>query len=267
MISRRMSATVFSCTVLALTLSAGCSVNLVGSPITVKKPFTAKVTTKVPATLLIDVPIGSLTIKPGPLDSKEVEVTGTLGGQDQATLDAIVLTVALQDDGTVLVKPKGPNGKSWNAELTVTVPGKSNLTVASGVGSVVVEGLEGRMKAEVGVGDLTLDHIALTGDSSFESGTGNVRLAVLTWPKNATVSVESGTGGATVLLPSKLGLSIDASTGTGKLTTNGLTYQGNPLSKSVVGGTLKGRTELDPEGRTLKATSGTGNVTIEATEK
>jgi hypothetical protein len=59
-------------------------------------------------------------------------------------------------------------------------------------------------------------------------------------------------------------MNVDASTGVGQIDTKGLTFKGEAKSRSVVGGAIKGRTEGEPDGRTLKAASGTGNVRIEA---
>jgi len=242
----------------------GCSVNFhVGSVITVTKPFSAKVTAKIPADLFVDVGIGDVTIKPGAADSSEVSVTGTLGGEDQATLDAVTVTVVQDAAGTTRIVAKGPNGKSWKADLTIDVPGKTSVTLNSGVGNVSFSALEGRMKADVGVGNLKVETLALSGDSSFKTGVGNVTLGIASWPKDSTLTADSGTGNATVRLPSNLGMTVDATTGTGSLKTSGIKFEGNPISKSVVGGSLKGRTTSEPEGRTLKIISGTGNVKIE----
>src|SRR2546430_214385 len=91
----------FLFTLVAAVPLAGCSISLGnGGPITVTKPFSAKVTVKSPADLHVDVPIGTVTIKAGPADSTEVSVTGTLGGGDQATLDAVGVTVSQDADGT-----------------------------------------------------------------------------------------------------------------------------------------------------------------------
>jgi hypothetical protein len=67
-----------------------------------------------------------------------------------------------------------------------------------------------------------------------------------------------------VKLPAKLGMNVDASSGVGQVDTKGLTFKGEARSKSVVGGAIKGRTEDEPDGRTLEAASGTGDVRIEA---
>jgi hypothetical protein len=250
----------------ALAALSGCAVNLAGGTITVTKSFDAKVTAQSPVDLLVDVPIGAVTIKAGPADSAEVTVTGTLGGADPETLDAVKVTVAQEEGGKTSVRAEGPNGKSWKADLTITTPARTSLMLDSGVGAVKVSGLEGKMKATLGVGALTVEKQVLTGDSSFQSGTGNVSLDVTSWPKDSTLKAESGTGNVTVRLPAGLGMNVDASTGVGKLNTKGLTFQRESRMISVVGATVKGRTNEEPEGRTLKASSGTGNVRIEAAQ-
>jgi DUF4097 and DUF4098 domain-containing protein YvlB len=241
----------------------GCNINISG-PIQVTKPFTGKAVTTVPADLHVNIPVGEVIIKAGSADSTEVSVTGTLGAQDQTTLDAVNMSVVQDASGTTTVEAKGPNGKSWKADLTIIVPPKTTLKLEAGVGSVTVSGLEGRMTAALGVGDLNFEDLKLTGDSSFNCGTGNVTLGIASWPKDSKVKAESGTGNARVKLPAGLGVNVNASTGTGNLSTTGLKFPSAAKSKSVVGGSLKGRTEADPEGRTLKISSGTGNVTIES---
>ncbi len=241
---------------LALVASSGCSVV---SEITVTKPIDARV----PAgpELVVEVPVGSVTIKTG--STKEVTVTGTLGGADQATLDAVEVSVVHNGDRTNVIA-KGPNGKSWKADLTITAPARTNLSLTSGVGTVALSGLEGRVKAVLGVGDLTVATQTLTGSSSFECGTGNVNLGIIAWPGDSTLKAGSGVGNVTVKLPAKLGMKVDATTGVGNLDTKGLKFRGDVRSKTVVGGAIHGRTEDEPDGRALEASSGTGNVRIEA---
>jgi hypothetical protein len=236
--------------------SSGCS--LVGD-ITVTKVIDAKVAAG--PELVVDVPVGSVTIKAGL--TQEVIVTGTLGGADQPTLDAVEVAVVQEGDKTSVIA-KGPNGKAWKADLTITTPARTNLTLTSGVGTAAVSGLEGRARAVMGVGDLTVATQTLTGDSSFECGTGNVTLGIIAWPKESTLKAESGVGNAVVRIPAKLGMNVDASAGVGQIDTKGLIFKGEAKSKSLVGGAIKGRTEDVPDGRTLKAVSGTGNVRIEA---
>ena len=218
---------------LALVATTGCAIDLVGGTITVTKAFNAKVTAKDPAELLVDVPIGTVIIKPGDAGSADVSVTGTLGGADQATLDAVVVSVTQDADGKTSVIAKGPNVKSWKADLTITTPAKTSLNLKSGVGTVTLSGLEGKTEAKVGVGDLNVDKLALTGDSSFESGTGNVTLGITAWPKERALKAESGVGNVTVRLPANTGMNVDAATGVGKLGTKGLTLQGVAKSKTV----------------------------------
>ena len=95
----------------------------------------------------------------------------------------------------------GPNRKSWKADLKITTPAKTNMTLTSGVGTVAVSGLEGRAKAVLGVGDLTVATQTLTGGSSFESGTGNVTLGIIAWPKDSILEARSGVGNVAVKLP------------------------------------------------------------------
>ena len=248
------------------TASAGCAVSLGNGQITVTKPFSAKMTVKTPAELHVDVPIGTITIKPGPADSTEVKVTGTLGAADQATLNNVGVTVSQDDDGTTNIKASGPQGKSWKADLTITTPAKTNLRAEAGVGNATVTGLEGRIKAQAGVGDVRIESLTATGDSTFESGTGSVELEVAAWPKDTSVTASSGTGHVSVRLPANQGLKTPGRFHgvVGNLSTSGLKLPSGARSKTVVGGAIKGRTEADPEGRTLKATSGTGDVKIEA---
>jgi hypothetical protein len=241
---------------LAFIASSGCSG--VGH-ITVTKPFDAKAEAR--PELVVEVPVGSVTIQTGP--TEEVTVTGTLGGADQPTLDAVKVAMVQEGEKTSVIA-KGPNGKSWKADLTIRTPARTNLTLNSGVGTVAVSGLEGRAKAVLGVGDLTVATQTLTGGSSFECGTGNVTLGIVAWPKDSMLKAKSGVGNVAVKLPAKLGMNVDASTGVGQIDTKGLTFKGEARSKSVVGGAIKGRTQDEPDGRTLKADSGTGNVRIEA---
>jgi hypothetical protein len=264
-----MNRQISSCCLLAALVvfagSSGCSVGVSGGVIRVTKPFEAKVAAKRPTDLHVNVPVGSVTINPGPADQEEVRVVGTLGGADDETLAAVSVTLSQDPSGKTTVVAKGPRGKSWKADLVITTPTQTSVNLTAGVGTVSVTGLEGRMNADLGVGNLTLDGVALTGDSTVKSGTGNVTVAVIAWPKNSSMTAETGVGNAKVRLPATLGVSVNASTGVGNVRHNGIVFQGNPLKKNIVGGTIKGQTTADPEGRTLTLKSGTGDVSVEGT--
>ncbi len=71
------------------------------------------------------------------------------------------------------------------------------LAANSGTGDVEVENAGGKISANSGTGDVVASNIKLDGKGNFNSGTGDVKL-ILTGPVTKDLSVNSGTGSATL---------------------------------------------------------------------
>jgi hypothetical protein len=75
--------------------------------------------------------------------------------------------------------------------------GKGSLSMNAGSGDIDLKDMEAEVSANVGSGDISVTNIALTGKSSFNSGSGDVEVS-LAKPLSYDISVNSGSGDATL---------------------------------------------------------------------
>jgi hypothetical protein len=112
----------------------------------------------------VTVPVGDLVVEAW--DQSRVEVAARLdcsllwGAACRQAADALSLRVAANDSGVVIVHFDGwPQSSNRGMRLRVTVhmPRAAAVATSTGVGQATISGLEGNVKADVGVGRVHVD--------------------------------------------------------------------------------------------------------------
>jgi hypothetical protein len=184
-------------------------------------------------------------------------------------------------------------GSSPSARLTVWVPKRADVRARSGDGSIVVQGVNGRIEIHTGDGSIRASDIA--GDLALSTGDGSVnvdgaegRLTLDTGDGGVNVSgkltgvrlhtgdgsivyraeagtamgedwdITTGDGGVSLYLPSDFGAELDAHTGDGTIR-NDLDV-GSTAAAEVSRRTVRGR--LGAGGRQLRIRTGDGSIRL-----
>lgn len=214
-----------------------------------------------PLRLTIDNPVGDITLRPGSND--EVRVEATRYGPDRRVLDEISVGLTGSGDSATLTVTGPERRSNWGVDLVVRVPVQTSVRIEVGVGTIVMEDLDGRFEIRAGVGRIVARDLAIRDDSSFEGGTSDVQVSASLDPE-VSVRANSGVGEVTVELPAGTGFELDASTGTGDVTIEGFELEAEREATRGVGDEVHDRTAADPEGRRLILNSGVGDITIRA---
>lgn len=191
----------------------------------------------------IDMGIGKLTVNSGSSSLMDAEFSYNV--EEWAPL----VEYHVKDGrGFLTISQPDAEGKSvpddatneWELSFSVGVP--IELDVDMGIG-----------EARMDVGDLTLT------DLSVDHGVGDVTINLEgrdTGDLNA--SIDGGIGSIAVVVPTSVGVRVDADTGIGAFRTNGLFKRGDALVNSVYG-------ETDSTIR-LSVDAGIGEITVETSD-
>lgn len=110
-----------------------------------------------------------------------------------------------------------------------------------------------------GVGNLDLDNLALTG-LNLDVGAGAIRVDLSgDWGRDLSAVVRGGAGQVTVLLPSQMGVRVDAGTRLGRVNAEGLRKEGEAYVNDAYGdsdATLK-----------VEVTGGVGQINLEVVQQ
>jgi hypothetical protein len=110
-----------------------------------------------------------------------------------------------------------------------------------------------------GVGNLDLDNLALTG-LNLDVGAGSTRVDLSgDWGRDVSAVVRGGAGQVTVLLPSRMGVRVNAGTRLGRVNAEGLSREGEAYVNDAYGdsdGTLK-----------VEVTGGVGQINLEVVQQ
>ena len=136
---------------------------------------------------------------------------------------------------------------------------RGELAAHTGDGSIALEGISGRVTVHTGDGSVSLDGVMQAVNA--RTGDGSIRIRAL--PESSAVedwTVTTGDGGMTVELPERFSAEVDARTGDGRISVEG-------LQVTVTDGVserdqLRGR--LGSGGRTLRLRTGDGSIRLRA---
>lgn len=279
--------------VLVLLVLPACTLNLQAEPFTEReeKQFTVEGKAEV-ALITFD---GSIEVRSW--DRNEVAVTLERRAASQEALESLRVD-ATQDGSRVRIEVLKPEpslnlGMSPSVSLKVTLPRTSDvearsgdgsiriddvtgrislrsgdgsiagttlsgeLTAHTGDGSIALEGISGRVTVDTGDGSVSIDGAvqtvnARTGDGSIRVHARADSAAVEDWV------ITTGDGGMTLELPGGFNADVDARTGDGRISVEGLalTVTGTEAEKDE----LRGR--LGAGGKVLKLRTGDGSIRL-----
>jgi Putative adhesin len=162
-----------------------------------------------------------------------------------------------------------------NGEITINGAG-NDVKANSGNGKVLISGTDGRVSANTGNGEVIVEDAR--GEVEVSTGNGNVRVSTSTGPVNAnsgngdiSISMESvsraadmrfstGNGEIVLSVPSDFGAELDATTGSGRITTHlPMRIQGRIDPHSMRG-------TLGNGGGRLSLRSGNGDIEVRSAQ-
>jgi hypothetical protein len=274
---------------------AGCTVNLDAQRATVKEERTFTVSGA--PDLVIETFDGAVEVRSWDKPQVLVVLEKQAESQDAARAIAVKLEQDGNRVSIVAPKPEGFQGVGINmvsrsVSVTVTMPRKGTVTAHSGDGAITLEGLDGRIEVKSGDGGITgrelsgelvgrtgdgavsLDKIAgnvelNTGDGgvnvtgqlgklSARTGDGAISVHALPGSRmDADWDLTSGDGAVSIALPDGFAADVDAHTGDGGITVDGLAL---PAPTGENHDTLRG--SLGSGGKQLRVRTGDGGIRL-----
>jgi len=221
-----------------------------------------------PANITIHNDVGRVTVRTGEGNRVEVQATKqarSRSSEDAQRLLASIDVVANSTGNEAQIRATTPNnlgGESVSVDLDIRIPQQATLDISAGVGEVSVDGTEGGLTIEIGVGKIVIGNVRLLASSRINTGVGEIRFDGQL-PAQGEVSMTTRTGAITVRLPADSEFMLNTHTGVGEIN-SGFALQdrqtGGP--ESVVSKTLRGRVGSNPS-VTLSLDTGTGRIDIE----
>jgi hypothetical protein len=126
--------------------------------------------------------------------------------------DGNTITVTVVDNGFDSFGPEGVN-------LDVTVPANANLQIKAGPGDIDVSGVSGQMSLETGSGSIDATQDTLSGQSTLNTERGGITLDSSLDP-HGSYRLQTGPGDIEVTLPGNTSVHVDATTGSGDITSD-----------------------------------------------
>lgn len=278
---------------LLLLVLPACTLDLGAQPVVEVEEKSFNIQTK--AELVLVTFDGSIDVRSW--DRDEVAVTIERRAADVETARRLQVE-ATQDGDRIRVEVKTPErftgiGASPSASLKVSLPRASDVEARSGDGSIRIEDVAGRLSLRTGDGSITA--LAVSGDLSAHTGDGSVRLDAIkgrvkvhTGDGSVTVGgiieglaattgdgsvavharpgslasddweITTGDGAVTLELPNAFAAELDAGTGDGRISVDGL--QLAIADQSSERDRLRGR--LGDGGRMIRVRSGDGSIRL-----
>ncbi len=126
--------------------------------------------------------------------------------------DGNTITVTVEDNGF------GSSGQE-GVNLDVIVPANANLQIKAGSGDIDVSGVNGQLSLETGSGSIDATQDTLSGQSTLNTGSGDITL-VSSLDPHGSYRLETGSGDIEVTLPGNTSVHVDATTGSGEITSD-----------------------------------------------
>jgi DUF4097 and DUF4098 domain-containing protein YvlB len=229
--------------------------------------------------LVVDNSMGSITVKSHGRDVMLLEmvkkVKARSKGRAEDRFEEIKIEIDTSRSDMVRIKTRHP--KRWrykegvSVNFTIYVPTKTELSLDTGMGSISVDGIDGRQVLDTGMGSIEVKeapgdlklHTGMgsikvreaTGSLDLDTGMGEIDIDI-TRKVEDDIYAHTGMGSITLELPEDTDAEISASTGMGKVSSNlPITVRG-----TLTGSSLKG--ELGKGGPTIKLSTGMGGIKL-----
>jgi hypothetical protein len=206
-----------------------------------------------PVNLLVDVPVGYITVKAGAVDQVVLQATKRAWGwnrsQAETVLDAI--TVGFEQSGNqVGIKAGGLTGvenvpRSPQVDIAISVPEETAVRLASNVGRILVSVTRGNAYVKADVGQVVLQALAPAGSLQVETRVATIDLIGLATDR-ATYRLTSDIGRIALRLPPDSSFSIDARSDIGSVRV-GFPAAGCSSRQGFVGEEVRGEIGSNPK--------------------
>ena len=166
-----------------------------------------------------------------------------------------------QPEGDYDLIPNSNIEYSWNLQFNEEIPMEMDVTMGVGESELNLDSLNlSRLSVETGAGqaDIVLGNSPLR-IVDIKAGVGAVALDLSNeWQEDTNISIESGVGDMTILLPTDVGVIVDADVALGDFEANGFIVQGDNYVNEAYGDSS---TTLS-----IELTGGIGGVTLQLEE-
>lgn len=212
-------------------------------------------------------------------DRQEVLVVVEKHAVDRTSADRILVDMTQEGDRIgVDVREQRDGGLhinmgSFGARVTVTMPVRARVEARTGDGRVTVRGIEGDLDVRTGDGAIRIEQVrgavdAHSGDGSIDiegalsrvearSGDGRLRIYASQASPTADWTLETGDGSVVLEVPEGFGAELDAATGDGRVSVDGVAFTGaNHRGRNVARG------RLGNGGARVSIRSGDGSITV-----
>ena len=170
-------------------------------------------------------------------------------------IPAGVRVKASSENGDVSIAGAGAEVIASTGNGRLDISGTTGEVRAStGNGRVTIEGAQGRVEASSGNGDIRV--VTSVAPVSANSGNGDIEVSIGRLDQSPDMSFSTGNGRVEVTLPEGYGAEVEASTGSGQVSTDFPIQMRGRLDPSRLRG------KLGPGGGRLSISSGNGDVDI-----
>ncbi len=214
---------------------------------------------------------GNITVKKSDDTKLVVEIEKKIRGvSSQKTKDVFrSMDVLLERDGenlNVVLKTKDGNDfLDWNkhelgllkcsVNFIVSVPeGVKELNTETGAGNIDIKDVSAMITANTGAGNIELDRVSATGETTLETGTGNVDFDG-NIDKVTSFTASTGVGNVRLKVPENTKMSLNAETGLGHL--SGFFVDSDEKVKNSFNGDINGG------GPEVELSTGVGNTEVD----
>lgn len=227
--------------VLVLALTA-CNFATIETGSTQSKSETVELGGAETAVVNITMGLGELIVSDGADDLMDAEFTYNIADWEPEVTYAVSGSNGrldiIQPDGDFEGIPNNDVENKWELQFNNDVPMEMDVQLGAGESSLDLRGLNlERLSMESGAGSSTIS----LGDSplrivDIKAGVGEMNLDLSdSWEEDANVTIETGVGDTSVVLPSDVGVIVHADLGIGDLDANGFRVQGDNYVNDAYG--------------------------------
>ena len=259
---------------------AGCDVvHLAAQSDRVRGSFSRTLTVKGPVDISIRTGSGDIQIRTGAVD--RVEILGRVSAGRSWDADVadpaervrrVEAAPPIVQEGNIIRIGDTQDDRRYNnvsISYELVVPANTQISAKTGSGDQMIGSVDGAIRAETGSGDIRVERTG--GSLDAQTGSGDIRAAsvggavrVQTGSGDVEVSqivrgdvhVQTGSGDVVLNLPPDAAYSLDASTGSGGISTSQpITVQGR-IRRNHIQGTVRGG------GNAIRVRTGSGSIDI-----
>lgn len=218
---------------------------------------TREITLPFLGSLEVENAVGAITVKGW--DELYIAVRAeVVGNEDEEYESRVTASLVRIETPSNRIVVTGPRGRSWSANLEISVPRQSGLDLQTQVGAVAIFGITGKIRFMTHVGAVTL--AGLAGDVAGETNVGAIAITLAgdRWDGEG-LTVRTRTGAVRIAAPAAYSADFDLRTGLGALRC------AFPESRGQVTGFLSKKLifTAGTGGPPIKASTGVGEVELQ----